>query len=73
MRMVPLQARRIRLEHATEKDRAWLRGTLDRISHGVYIGVQPDGTPNRTPRRRPRAGDRPVIRRLRLTCWAWER
>ncbi|MFF7356169.1 MULTISPECIES: CapA family protein [Streptomyces] len=44
MRMFPLQARRMRLEPAAEQDRAWLRATLDRISRGVRIGMQADGT-----------------------------
>ncbi|GHE05027.1 CapA family protein [Streptomyces alanosinicus] len=43
MRMFPLQARRMRLETAVEQDRAWLRATLDRIGHGVRVGVRPDG------------------------------
>ncbi|MFE8947301.1 CapA family protein [Streptomyces sp. NPDC007856] len=44
MRMVPWQARRMRLEPAGEPDRAWLRSTLDRICHGLHIGMEADGT-----------------------------
>ncbi|MFJ3308809.1 CapA family protein [Streptomyces sp. NPDC086549] len=43
LRMVPLRARRMRLEAAPAEDRAWLRTTLDRISEGVSIGVADDG------------------------------
>ncbi|MEU4928713.1 CapA family protein [Streptomyces yokosukanensis] len=43
VRMFPLQARRMRLETVTERDRAWLRATLDRICHGVRVDVRPDG------------------------------
>ncbi|MFF8032832.1 MULTISPECIES: hypothetical protein [unclassified Streptomyces] len=32
LRMVPLRARRMRLEAAAEDERAWLRETLDRVS-----------------------------------------
>jgi poly-gamma-glutamate capsule biosynthesis protein CapA/YwtB (metallophosphatase superfamily) len=44
VRMVPLRARRMRLEPAADEDREWLRATLDRISDGVHITVEPDGT-----------------------------
>ncbi|MFF4586154.1 CapA family protein [Streptomyces sp. NPDC001388] len=44
LRMVPLRARRMRLEPAPEADRAWLRVTLDRISHGVRVTAASDGT-----------------------------
>ncbi|MFI2200282.1 CapA family protein [Streptomyces sp. NPDC020192] len=44
LRMFPLRARRMRLEYAGEEDRAWLRTTLDRISRGVGIDVEADGT-----------------------------
>ncbi|MER6571817.1 CapA family protein [Streptomyces sp. NPDC001093] len=44
LRMFPWQARRMRLEPADDGDRAWLRSTLDRISHGVRIGLETDGT-----------------------------
>jgi poly-gamma-glutamate synthesis protein (capsule biosynthesis protein) len=43
MRMFPWQARRMRLEPAADQDRAWLRATLGRISHGVHIGTGADG------------------------------
>ena len=42
LRMVPLRARRMRLEPAAEDERAWLRETLDRIS-GVDIALGTDG------------------------------
>lgn len=44
LRMVPLRARRMRLEPAPDEDRAWLRATLDRISDGVRITLASDGT-----------------------------
>ncbi|MGP4087877.1 CapA family protein [Streptomyces sp. KR55] len=44
LRMVPLQARRMRLEPAAAQDRVWLRATLDRISAGVNVALQPDDT-----------------------------
>ncbi|TLK46301.1 hypothetical protein FDN03_16255, partial [Glutamicibacter sp. V16R2B1] len=46
LRMVPLQARRIRLERAAPADAAWLRGILDRISggFGTRFALDPDGT-----------------------------
>ncbi|GEC02665.1 hypothetical protein SSP24_03200 [Streptomyces spinoverrucosus] len=44
LRMVPLQARRMRLEPAQERDRMWLCTTLDRISAGVHLDLEPDGT-----------------------------
>ncbi|MFJ9706570.1 CapA family protein [Streptomyces sp. NPDC101234] len=43
LRMVPFQVRRLRLEPAPAEDRGWLRHTLDRISHGVDITLDPDG------------------------------
>jgi poly-gamma-glutamate capsule biosynthesis protein CapA/YwtB (metallophosphatase superfamily) len=43
VRMLPLQARRMRLEPAADQDRAWLRATLDRISRGVRVGVEAEG------------------------------
>lgn len=43
VRMVPLQVRRMRLEPAVDKDRRWLRATLDRISNGVHITQAADG------------------------------
>ncbi|EKX66217.1 CapA family protein [Streptomyces ipomoeae] len=50
LRMVPLRARRMRLERAPDEDRAWLRATLDRISDGVHIALEPDGTLLASPR-----------------------
>ncbi|MFE9442154.1 CapA family protein [Streptomyces sp. NPDC006602] len=44
LRMVPLRARRMRLEPAPTGDRTWLRTTLDRISRGVRIILESDGT-----------------------------
>lgn len=43
LRMVTLRARRMRLEPATEEDRAWLRATLGRISPGVVVSTMPGG------------------------------
>ncbi|MEU2280951.1 CapA family protein [Streptomyces sp. NPDC013178] len=44
LRMLPLKARRMRLEPAPDADRAWLRATLDRISDGVRVTLEADGT-----------------------------
>lgn len=46
LRMVPLRARRMRLEHATDEDAGWLRGVLDRYGRplGTRTGQEPDGT-----------------------------
>lgn len=44
LRMVPLRARRMRLEPATAEDRTWLREKLDRISGGVRVRLEPDGS-----------------------------
>lgn len=44
LRIVPLRARRMRLEPASRADRAWLRTTLDRISGGVGVTLEPDGS-----------------------------
>ncbi|MBA4860238.1 CapA family protein [Streptomyces sp. PSKA54] len=45
VRMVPLQARQMRLRHASSKDSEWLRAVLDRISEGFGLRVdrEPDG------------------------------
>lgn len=45
LRMVPLQARRMRLNRVTGNDAQWLQSTLDRISRpfGVRVGLAPDG------------------------------
>ncbi|MFF3916849.1 CapA family protein [Streptomyces sp. NPDC001852] len=44
LRIFPWQARRMRLEPAGDRDRAWLRSTLDRISRGLHIAMEADGT-----------------------------
>lgn len=44
LRMVPLLARRMRLEPAPPEDRTWLHTTLDRISQGTRLTLDPDGT-----------------------------
>ncbi len=45
LRMMPMQARKMRLCHATAADSAWLQALLERISQpfGSRIGQQPDG------------------------------
>ncbi|MDQ0994629.1 CapA family protein [Streptomyces sp. V3I7] len=43
VRMVPLRARRMRLEPVPDADRDWLRATLERVSGGVSVGVADDG------------------------------
>lgn len=46
LRMVPMQARRMRLHHASNGDSAWLQAVLDRISRGfgARFDREPDGT-----------------------------
>ncbi|ORV14783.1 CapA family protein [Mycobacterium celatum] len=46
LRLVPMRARRMRLEHASPGDAEWLRGTLDDASRhfGTRIDAAPDGT-----------------------------
>ncbi|MFI7407356.1 CapA family protein [Streptomyces sp. NPDC049627] len=44
LRMVPLLARRMRLEHPSAADLGWLHTTLDRISQGVHVTLGADGT-----------------------------
>ncbi|MEU9734883.1 CapA family protein [Streptomyces sp. NPDC048002] len=44
LRMVPLAARRMRLEGAREADREWLRATVERISDGVRAVPADDGS-----------------------------
>lgn len=44
LRMVPLLARRMRLEPAPPEDRIWLHKTLDRISSGAHLTLGTDGT-----------------------------
>ncbi|GHI08902.1 hypothetical protein AQI88_11690 [Streptomyces cellostaticus] len=41
LRMVPLQARRMRLEHASAEDTAWLCAALDRCSRTLGTRVEP--------------------------------
>jgi poly-gamma-glutamate synthesis protein (capsule biosynthesis protein) len=45
LRMVPMQARRLRLSHASGLDRRWLAATLARISRpfGATVELAPDG------------------------------
>ncbi|RST05323.1 CapA family protein [Streptomyces sp. WAC05374] len=46
VRIVPLQAWRMSLRHASREDGEWLRATLDRVSRGfgARVGLDPDGT-----------------------------
>lgn len=46
LRMVPLQARKMRLQHAGRADADWLAGVLTRVSHrfGSRVAVTPEGT-----------------------------
>ncbi len=46
VRMVPMQARQMRLWHATEQDAGWLRRELHKASRrfGSRIGLEPDGS-----------------------------
>jgi poly-gamma-glutamate synthesis protein (capsule biosynthesis protein) len=46
VRMVPLRARRMRLEHASGEDTGWLRAVLDAHSRpfGTRVEDGPDGT-----------------------------
>ncbi|MGW2931547.1 CapA family protein [Streptomyces sp. NPDC001156] len=46
VRMVPLQARRMRLEHASAEDSEWLRAVLDRCGRefGTHVDRDHDGT-----------------------------
>ena len=46
LRMVPLQARQMRLWHATDPDRRWLRSAVHKTSRrfGSRIDLEPDGT-----------------------------
>jgi poly-gamma-glutamate synthesis protein (capsule biosynthesis protein) len=57
VRMAPLQARRMRLEHASPEDTEWLRAVLDR--HSREFGTRIDGGPDGALTLRPlRAGRR---------------
>ncbi len=46
LRMVPMQARKLRLHRASTADSQWMRSVLERISHRFksQISHQPDGT-----------------------------
>ncbi|GAA2447650.1 CapA family protein [Streptomyces macrosporus] len=46
VRMVPFQARRMRLWHASDEDSRWLRAVLDRACRdlGTHVDREPDGT-----------------------------
>ncbi len=45
LRMVPMQARKLRLQPACDQDRRWLAATLDRVSRrfGTRVELAPDG------------------------------
>ncbi|MFC4061205.1 CapA family protein [Planomonospora corallina] len=45
LRMTPLRSRRMRLCHASDADRAWLRDVLDRVCRdfGSGVDLEPDG------------------------------
>jgi hypothetical protein len=66
LRMVPMQARRMRLGHASTTDSQWLAATLNRVSHrfGSRLECQPDGMirlrhcSGAQPNRRLRSGHR---------------
>ncbi|REK90536.1 CapA family protein [Streptomyces inhibens] len=42
VRITPLQARRMRLRHASTEDTRWLRALLDRIGHGFRSCAEPE-------------------------------
>jgi poly-gamma-glutamate capsule biosynthesis protein CapA/YwtB (metallophosphatase superfamily) len=46
LRMVPMQARQMRLHHAIASDASWLCAVLDRISRpfGSHVDLEPDGS-----------------------------
>jgi poly-gamma-glutamate synthesis protein (capsule biosynthesis protein) len=46
MRMVPMQARQMRLRHASRRDCQWLRTVLNKVSSsfGAHLDLEPDGT-----------------------------
>jgi len=46
LHMVPMQARKLRLHHASTADSKWMRAVLERISHRFKsrISLRPDGT-----------------------------
>jgi poly-gamma-glutamate capsule biosynthesis protein CapA/YwtB (metallophosphatase superfamily) len=45
VRMAPMQARQMRLRHASSEDSQWLRAVLNHVSHdfGVRVDPEPDG------------------------------
>ncbi|MFG3497744.1 CapA family protein [Streptomyces sp. NPDC047928] len=45
LRMAPVRPRRMRLVHASDGERSWLRATLDRVCHGfgVRVALAADG------------------------------
>jgi poly-gamma-glutamate capsule biosynthesis protein CapA/YwtB (metallophosphatase superfamily) len=45
LRMIPMQARQMRLQHSSRADAEWLRGVLERISRGFgsRFALEPDG------------------------------
>ena len=57
VKMVPLQARQMRLWHATDPDARWLRRALHKASRrfGSRIDLEPDGSLVLTPPKRPAA------------------
>ena len=57
LRMVPMQASRMRLRHASTADSQWMGAVLGRISHrfGSQISHQPDGALLLQPRADPRS------------------
>ncbi|MGW2716463.1 CapA family protein [Streptomyces sp. NPDC001492] len=52
LRLVPLRARRMRLEPASDADRDWLCATVNGISEAVHMTLDPDGTLTLTHRSR---------------------
>jgi len=42
LRMAPMQARQMRLRHASSEDAQWLRSVLNRISRDFGVGVDPE-------------------------------
>ncbi|MFG2355450.1 CapA family protein [Streptomyces sp. NPDC048521] len=58
LRMVPFQARRMRLEHASAQDTAWLRAVLDR--HARALGTRVEHGDDGTLTVRPLRADAPL-------------
>ncbi|MEV7966202.1 CapA family protein [Sphaerisporangium sp. NPDC088356] len=46
LRMTPMRARRLRLQHASREESEWLQAVLDRVSRdfGSRVDLEPDGT-----------------------------